>query len=219
MLFVKEDIRESLITSYKYQILFFIMLVNILLPGFFPQEMRYAFVSPALNILMLGSCFLVIQKHRKTALYILMLGILGVVFNWFEGYAGLIGLVIFSFFIGIVAFELFSDLVAKKNIGVSEIFGAFDGYMLIGYIGALLSLAIHFIEPAAYSNIAEGREGSQDLLYFSYITMLTIGYGDIAPLLSASKGLSIVLGLVGQFYLVVVVATFVGKFLRDSNTK
>lgn len=217
MFLLKEKNRESLISGYKYQILFFIMLVNILLPGFFPQEIRAAFISPAFNILLLGACFLVIQRLRRTALYILMLGILGVVFNWYEGYAGLIGLVIFSLFVGIVAFELFSDLVTKKSIGVSEIFGAFDGYMLIGYVGALLSLAIHFIEPMAYSNIADGREGSQDLLYFSYITMLTVGYGDIAPLMSASKGLSIVLGLVGQFYLVVVVATFVGKFLRDST--
>lgn len=205
------------ITKYRYQILFLVMLVNILVPGFFPASIRSAFVLPALNILLLGSCFLVIQRHRRTALYISMIGVLGVVFNWYEGYTGLIGLVIFSFFVGIVAFELFSDLVAKKNIGISEIFGAFDGYMLIGYIGALLSLAIHFIDPMAYTGIEEGRAGAQNLLYFSYITMLTIGYGDIAPLISASKGLSIVLGLVGQFYLVVVVATFVGKFLRDSN--
>ncbi|WP_422358572.1 potassium channel family protein [Reichenbachiella sp.] len=213
----KEVVKESPVARYKYQVLFFIMLVNILLPGFFPQEIRTAFISPALNILMLGACFLVIQRLRRTALYILILGILGVVFNWYEGYAGLVGLVVFSVFVGIVAFELFSDLVAQKNIGVSEIFGAFDGYMLIGYIGALLSLAIHIVDPLAYSNIDPGRGSGQDLLYFSYITMLTIGYGDISPLISASKGLSIVLGLVGQFYLVVVLATFVGKFLRDSN--
>ncbi|MEP2025397.1 potassium channel family protein [Reichenbachiella sp.] len=195
------------------------MLVNILLPGFFPEEIRSAFILPALNVMLLGACFIVIQRLRRTALYIFIFGILGVVFNWYEGYAGLIGLVVFSMFIGIVSFELFSDLVSKKNIGISEIFGAFDGYMLIGYIGALLSLAIHFLDPGAYTNVAEGREGSQDLLYFSYITMLTIGYGDIAPLISASKGLSIVMGLVGQFYLVVVIATFVGKFLRDSDNK
>lgn len=206
---------QPAVIRYKYQLLFVVMLVNILLPGFFPTPIRASLVAPALNILLLGSCFLVIQRLRKTALYILMLGILGVVFNWYEGYAGLAGLIVFSLFVGIVSFELFSDLVNKKNIGVSEIFGAFDGYMLIGYIGALLSLGIHFIEPGAYSGIPDGRAGSQDLLYFSYITMLTIGYGDIAPLIAASRGLSIVLGLIGQFYLVVVIATFVGKFLKD----
>lgn len=216
---MKNDSNDATVVKYKYQILFVVMLVNILLPGFFPHEIRAAFIAPALNIMLLGACFLVIQKLKRTALYVLVLGVLGVIFNWYEGYAGLVGLVVFSTFVGIVAFELFSDLVAKKNIGISEIFGAFDGYMLIGYIGALLFLAIHFVEPSAYSNIESGRAGSQDLLYFSYITMLTIGYGDIAPLIAASKGLSIVLGLVGQFYLVAVVATFVGKFLRDSNAK
>ena len=69
----------------------------------------------------------------------------------------------------------------------------------------------------AFSNVDAGINGGDDLLYFSYITMSTIGYGDIVPLISASRGMTIILGLLGQFYLVVVVATLVGKFLVDKK--
>ncbi|UXX78190.1 potassium channel family protein [Reichenbachiella carrageenanivorans] len=204
---------------YRYHIILVVILVNILVPGFFPDDIRTAFVAPAFNVLLLGACFLVIQRMRKAAMYIAMAGVLGVIFNWFDGYTGLIGLLILSIYVLITAFELFSDLVRKEKIGLPEILGAFDGYMLIGYIGALLCLAIHIAESGAFAHVVSGRAGAQDLLYFSYITMLTIGYGDIVPLIPASKGLSIVLGLIGQFYLVVVVATFVGKFLIHSNEK
>ena len=188
-----------------------------MIPGLFPSEIRTAFVQPALNELPLGGCCFVIQRWRKMALDVAVMWCFRGPFTWFDGYARLVGLVIFSIYICIVALELFSDLVLKKNIGVSEIIGAFNGYMLIGYIGALLFLAIHLFVPDAFSHVSPGKEGGQDLLYFSYITMLTIGYGDITPMASASKGLAIVMGLIGQFYLVVVVATFVGKFLRDSK--
>lgn len=216
---ILQSLKKWNITHYRYHILLLVMLVNILVPGFFPADVRIAYVAPAFNVLLLGACFLVIEKMKKTAIYVVVIGIFGVVTNWYDGYAGIVGLVVFSVFVVIVAIELFSDLINKESIGIREIVGAFDGYMLIGYIGALLCLAIHIAEPGAFAHVEPGRAGAHDLLYFSYVTMLTIGYGDVAPLIPASRGLSIILGLIGQFYLVVVIATFVGKFLMDSKEK
>ena len=207
------------LTSYRYQILFVVMASHILLPGFFPIDIRTIFISPILNVMLLLASFLIIQKRRRIAFYVGIIGIMGIIINWFEGYTRLSGLIVFSIYIGIVAIELFSDLIAKKNIELKDVIGALDGYLLLGYIGSLLFLAVNLGYDGAFSNVSEGNTGSQDLLYFSYITILTIGYGEIVPLIPASRGLAIILGLVGQFYLVVVIATFVGKFLKDSNSK
>ena len=89
--------------------------------------------------------------------------------------------------------------------------------MLIGYVGALICIFINMGYDNAFSNVPSGSLGISDLLYFSYITMLTVGYGEITPLIPASRGISIMLGLIGQFYMVVVIATFVGKFLINSD--
>ncbi|MGB5379224.1 potassium channel family protein, partial [Muriicola sp.] len=68
--------------------------------------------------------------------------------------------------------------------------------------------------PAKEISIEESNQG---LMYFSYITLLTIGYGDIAPTNTISRNAVMFLGLVGQFYMVILTAIVVGKFLYQSN--
>jgi len=214
----KYQSKDHWLIANRYPILFVVMVAHLLVPGFFPAGIRSVFITPVLNVALLLACLLIVQKRRKIAIYVGILGIVGVTFNWFEGFTRLSGLVVFSVYIGIVGIELFGDLIAKKNIERRDIIGALDGYLLLGYIGALLFLAVNLGYEGAFSNISAGNAGGQDLLYFSYITMLTIGYGEIVPLIPASRGLAIILGLLGQFYLVVVIATFVGKFLKKTDS-
>jgi hypothetical protein len=55
------------------------------------------------------------------------------------------------------------------------------------------------------------------LVYFSFVTLSTVGYGDITPLTGPARGLAIVEGIVGQFYLAVLVARFVGLHIVHSQ--
>jgi Ion channel len=65
---------------------------------------------------------------------------------------------------------------------------------------------------ALFSN---GTEGDlQDHLYFSFITITTVGYGDLAPAGDLARSLSILEALIGQLYLVTVVAVIVGNLGR-----
>ncbi len=52
------------------------------------------------------------------------------------------------------------------------------------------------------------------LMYYSLVTLATIGYGDITPKHEVAKSISVGLGLLGQIYLTVLVAMLVGKFLK-----
>ncbi len=54
-------------------------------------------------------------------------------------------------------------------------------------------------------------------MYFSYITLTTIGYGDILPITILARKASILIGLVGQMYLVVITAIVVGKYIKQSS--
>ncbi|MEO1011510.1 MAG: potassium channel family protein, partial [Bacteroidota bacterium] len=55
------------------------------------------------------------------------------------------------------------------------------------------------------------------LMYFSFITLLTIGYGDIAPITELAQKAAILIGLMGQFYLVIIMAVVVGKFVNQRH--
>ena len=55
-------------------------------------------------------------------------------------------------------------------------------------------------------------------MYFAYITLMTIGYGDILPITDLAQKASMFIGLIGQFYLVILTAIVVGKYINQSST-
>nr|WP_262920466.1 potassium channel family protein [Hanstruepera flava] len=57
----------------------------------------------------------------------------------------------------------------------------------------------------------------EELIYFSYITLLTIGYGDITPNAEIVQKASVLVGMVGQFYLVIVTAVVIEKYIRHTQ--
>ena len=62
----------------------------------------------------------------------------------------------------------------------------------------------------------DGQPGAisfSDSLDFSLITMSTVGYGDITPLTAPAQSLTLVMNIIGQFYLAIVIGVFVGKYI------
>lgn len=213
MLLLKKS-RDPGLVENRYIILFVVILARLFLSPLTATQWGNL-ISPVFDFLLFAALMLIVQKFRKAFWILGAFGLISVVLGAFGGFTNAIGLFLFAAFIGIVAFEMFSDLIGKKSVGLNELIGALDGYILIGIIGGQLFRIVNFFYDNAFSNISEGAEASQDLMYFSFITMLTIGYGEIVPLISVSRNMVILVGLLGQFYLVVVIATFVGKFMKD----
>ncbi|NAS32027.1 hypothetical protein GTQ40_13660 [Flavobacteriaceae bacterium R38] len=55
------------------------------------------------------------------------------------------------------------------------------------------------------------------LIYYSYITLLTIGYGEIVPVTPVAQKAAILVGLIGQFYIVIITAVVVEKYIKHSK--
>jgi cobalt/nickel transport system permease protein len=118
------------------------------------------------------------------------------------------------YFLAITVF-LFKDLFNRKTVTWQVIVGAFTGYFLIGVLGFFLLSFIEFADPGSLSVGIESARDVRDIFYFAFITMTTIGYGDIAPVSDSARSSVILIGLVGQFYLAIVMAIMVGKFLSQ----
>ncbi len=98
--------------------------------------------------------------------------------------------------------------------------GAICGYLLIGLCWAMLYAALIYINPEAFQfdNILtapiginnEMRTSFSQLVYFSFVTMSTLGYGDIVPRIPIALTLTWTQSVIGQFYLAVLVARLVG---------
>lgn len=57
-----------------------------------------------------------------------------------------------------------------------------------------------------------------DFIYFSFVTLTTVGFGDITPSSGPSKSLTIMLGIIGQLYTTFLVAIIVGKYLATDTS-
>jgi len=107
-------------------------------------------------------------------------------------------------------------VVRSEHVTLDVIAGALVSYVMIGLTWAIAFAAIEARWPDAIRfPPASGPAHFSDLLYFSYVTLLTIGYGDITPVSGAARTLVIVEGLLGMAFTTVLLAVLVAKGLRD----
>ncbi|WP_448572129.1 potassium channel family protein [Trichothermofontia sp.] len=70
---------------------------------------------------------------------------------------------------------------------------------------------------AINNEITNREEIFQSLFYYSFVTLATIGYGDIIPVTPLARTLSITLGIAGQMYLTILIAILVSKYLNTND--
>ncbi len=109
------------------------------------------------------------------------------------------------------------SIQAARRVDQNVIFGVICGYVLIGYSGAFTAMAISWSYPGAY-NIS-GVMNYFEAIYYSFVTMTTLGYGDISPGIPQSKSLAILLSIVGPMYVAIIVALMVGKFASGKKSE
>jgi hypothetical protein len=125
-------------------------------------------------------------------------------------------------FYGLVTIEIVKQVWNAKVIGKNVILGLISGYISLGLLAFFLCLTIEMLYPNSFSGLAIGTGTKADLteqlMYFAYVTLMTIGYGDILPVTSIAQKASIFIGLLGQFYLVILTAIVVGKYINQKTT-
>lgn len=120
----------------------------------------------------------------------------------------------------LLIFCCLSCWIAARNVFVlhqvnfNSLVGAFCVYLLLGLIWAILYCLLHFNGWAVFSgNITDQPHGIfPEMLYFSFVTLASLGYGDIAPASNLIRTLAYLEAITGQFYLAVMVASLVGAF-------
>ncbi len=117
----------------------------------------------------------------------------------------------------IVAFALARDVfVNRSNITKDVIYGGINIYLAIGLAFALLYRAIVILSPGAIDGLTpEGPHN--DAFYFSFVTLTTLGYGDITPISVGARMLAAVEAIIGQLYLAVLLAMLVATHLAGKR--
>ena len=93
-------------------------------------------------------------------------------------------------------------------------------YLLMAMMWALLFRLVNDLQPGSFAMAESHMQGSRLLFfYYSFVTITTLGYGDITPVTDVAKSFSFLEAIVGQIYLVVLVARLVGTHIAQSMDK
>ena len=119
-------------------------------------------------------------------------------------------------FFGLTAAGLFSYLRNSRAVAHAELYTAVNIYLLLGLLWAAIYLAIDAFSPGAIRMGSGPADRQTELLYFSLITLSTVGYGDIVPLSGTARILTALEGVTGVLYIATTVALLVGRFKNES---
>lgn len=126
---------------------------------------------------------------------------------------------LYFIFYAIVTMDIIRQVWQAKIVGKNVILGLISGYISLGLLAFFMCLTIYILYPDSFSGLNPTMDITEQLMYYTYITLMTIGYGDILPVTPIAQKASVFIGLIGQFYLVILTATVVGKYINHNIEK
>jgi len=107
------------------------------------------------------------------------------------------------------------QVVIGTDISANRLFGALCVYLMLGVLWALMYSVLAAIDPHAFAGAlapAGKNDWTAEWLYYSFITLTTLGYGDILPVSATARVLAYGEAVIGVFYMAVLVAALVGSY-------
>ena len=119
-------------------------------------------------------------------------------------------------FLVFTVLRFLAQIARSREVTINVIIQSISGFLLLGFVFSLAIARIDVHQPGSFS-FPENETGTifnnfYDQLYYGFITMGTVGYGDIVPKTPFAKTFSILVGISGQLYVAIIIAMLVGKF-------
>lgn len=119
---------------------------------------------------------------------------------------------IYSLFFGFAALLILQDILQTSRVTMDTVRGGICVYLLLGYFWALLYGIVYTLNPNAFSTALVTENSYLNMFYFSFITLTTLGFGDIVPANEIASLLTILEALVGQMYPTIFIALLVNGY-------
>lgn len=162
---------------------------------------------------------------RRSEFYIsLVLGLLMIGLTWVDVFYGNPVLLVASRCVAAVFFLLLSLLIFSHYLfGIHQVTGetliaAVNAYLCMGIMYAFGYYGLMFVDPNSFSGLFMETLEFPDCVYLSFVTMTTLGYGDITPQTEIAAVLTWSQAVVGQLFVALIVARIVGVMVaKDSS--
>ena len=217
------NVSGKFLTASNSLLLLLVVFTIFIIP-FFPVELHRIFYSICFTFIFLLSA-LALSKDRSKVFNIALTVI---VIEWLSELLNLSLLSTLSSIVNIAFFDLIVilfilQIARAKTVTPQVIMESINGYLMLGMSFSILIALVCVIDPNAFSfkHLSESMDPSlsyvSNYIYFGFVTLSTVGYGDVVPLTPAARSLSIFTSITGQMYVAIIIAALVSKYLTHSN--
>jgi voltage-gated potassium channel Kch len=129
-----------------------------------------------------------------------------------------IGLLVLTFTLilyGCCGALMLSAMLKAREVTHQIIISAVNLYIILGMFYAHIYTILHWFHPESFALQLPSGESASHFVYFSFVTLATLGYGDITPKTELAQRLAITEAIIGQFYGSLVVAYLLSLYIGD----
>lgn len=128
---------------------------------------------------------------------------------------------LFAVYYGLLIYSFISQIRNARRVSTNVLYATFSLYLIIGLFWGSLYTLLYQLSPGAYSGVLleDAQNASHIFNYFSFVTLTTLGYGDITPQSPGAASLCQMEAIMGQFFTAVVVAWLMGMFVSERRNR
>jgi voltage-gated potassium channel len=210
----------------------YLLVCLIILFAFRPYDkgFEYLFVWKTFFTLTFFTAIFNCNHHRNVKMTVIALAIPTLVFSWLELFyisevCFLLNVLFTIAFLAICTASILFDVILYAKVTVETLRGVVCAYFMIAFLFAFAYYLVEFLLPGSFHLLARDvsfvafSRNLSEMMYFSFVTLLTIGFGDITPLRDISQTLVVIEGIIGQFYIAILVARIVSIYSFYSDKK
>jgi len=207
--------------NLKHLVLMIILLGLILLRPLVPGALADAILLPTIIV----AAWLAGGKTGKGLIVTVILGLAAFALLLFDLFAheqlqsflrrpvGLPVAAVVLFIFLYCAGVILHSLLTAERVFANEIIGTFNIYLIMGFAWAYVYLILELAAPGSLQSLGQSETNGVRFIYFSFITLTTVGFGDTVPGTPLAQMLVILEAIIGQFYVAVVVAYLVSMYI------
>lgn len=170
------------------------------------------------------ACIYSISRTRRAFLVALALGLPSIGSVWLGVFEEdpsyqIVSAFLKAVFWAYVLVVILSHLLRAREVTADTIMGAACAYFLIGLAWSFIFFALEALSPGSFSFARTDAipPGTNVFIYFSFVTLATLGFGDITPVSNPARSLTILEAILGQLFVAITISILVGSYLSRSR--
>ena len=221
---------KSLLFQHRFAVLFILLLCVILIPPYFENAPWIGSFWRALFTLVLLWALYTVAGSRRVLILAALVLVPTMASTWLadpghEIYLAYIDNITNIIYFALICAFLGQYILTNRRVTLEVIFAAMCLYMMLAILWAAIytNLELYYSDAFTFSGQLAGDAGIErdnifsHMIYFSFITLSTLGYGDVLPVHKVSQNWAAVEAMIGQFFIAIVIARLVSVYTVEEE--